>query len=282
MKSIAIVSCDKWKDRIVEDKLLRDSLISKGYDAKIISWEDKTIDYSKYSAVILKSVWGYQNNYSEFKNWLLKLKRNNVLLLNSPDIVLNNIRKDKQFEILDNNDIPHIETKFIYSPRSIGDIDRVSVIKPIISGSGENTYLVRSNEDIDSINFDFAYREDNGIMLEPFIEEVRNGELSCIYIDGVNTHNMIRYPGVFTERKRPVMAGPIPMEAYELARKVSSLKEYEGYLYMRVDMVIKDKKPMIMEVELAEPDLLFKYMSDEELKSEGIDKLSNGLVRRIK
>ena len=281
MKKIAIVSCNKWKGVITEDILLRDSLRNMGYSAEIISWEDKRVDYSEYDAMILRSVWGYQDNYSEFKNWLLMVKKNNILLLNDPDIVLNNIRKDKQFEILDNNGIPHIDTRFIHSKEDIGNISSRSVIKPIISGSGENTYLVSSNEELDGINLDFMNREDNGLMLQPFVEEIQNGELSVIYIDGVNTHNMVRYPGVLAGRQRPKLTSFIPRNASDLAKRISELKEYRGYLYMRVDMVMKENNPLIMEVELAEPDLLFKYIENESVKSDGINTLSESLVRRL-
>ena len=282
MKKIAIVSCNKWMGIITEDKLLRDSLIDKGYRAEIVSWEDKSIDFSKYSSVIIRSVWGYQNNYSEFKKWLLNLKKNNVLVFNDPDIILDNVRKDKQFEILDNNGIPHIETRFIYNPNDIGVINGQTVIKPIISGSGENTYLVSNNDDLNGINFDYASMEDNGIMLEPFVKEVANGEISSIYIDGVNTHNMIRYPGVFAEKRRPCLISEVPSRAQDLAKRISNLKEYRGYLYMRVDMVMVNSNPLVMEVELAEPDLLFKYISDDKVRDEGIEHLSSSLIRRMK
>ena len=253
-----------------------------GYEAEIISWEDKNIYYREYSALILRSVWGYQNNYSEFKAWLLMLKKNNITLFNHPDIVLNNIRKDKQFELLDQNGIPHIDTRFIYNTEEIGNISSKSVIKPIISGSGENTYLVSSNEELSGINLDFMDREDNGLMVQPFVSEIQNGELSIIYIDGVNTHNMIRYPGVLAGRKRPALTSFVPRSASDLAKRVSDLKEYRGYLYMRVDMVMKENKPLIMEVELAEPDLLFKYIENEAIKKDGINTLSESLVRRLK
>ena len=101
MKKIAIVSCDKWKDKILEDKLILQNLLSKGYDASIISWEDNSIDFKQFDVMLLRSVWGYQNKYSEFKKWLIDIKNNSILLLNDADIVLSNIRKDIQFKVLD-------------------------------------------------------------------------------------------------------------------------------------------------------------------------------------
>lgn len=50
---------------------------------------------------------------------------------------------------------------------------------------------------------------------------------------------------------------------------------------MRVDIVLHNNKPMIMEVELAEPDLLFKFISDEKKKTESMNQFAKKLIRRI-
>lgn len=68
----------------------------------------------------------------------------------------------------------------------------------------------------------------------------------------------------------------------ELAEKVSILEEYKDYLYMRVDIVLHNNTPLIMEVELAEPDLLFKYIEDEKIREDNMSYFSKRLVRRIK
>ena len=103
MKKVAIVSCDKWQKKITEDLLLEKELIINNIDAEIISWEDKSIDYSKYDCLILRSVWGYQDKYLEFREWLQMIKNKNILLLNHPDIIINNIQKNKQCSILEKN-----------------------------------------------------------------------------------------------------------------------------------------------------------------------------------
>ena len=291
MKKIAIVSCNKWQNKIEEDKLLQSALIQSGYNTNIISWEDPNVNYDEYMALILRSAWGYQNNYLEFKTWLNMIKQNQILLLNSPELILNNIRKDKQFELLSKYEIPIIPTEFIYKLEDLFDDikfdeKKPKVLKPIISGSGENTFLVGSNE---SLNIDKIIKsfekiikcEDNGIMLQPYIKEVQNGEFACVYIDGVNIHNMMRYPGIFTKREKPVYLSNIPEAVKKLADKVSKIEEYSNHLYMRIDIVLHNNKPMIMEIELAEPDLLFKFIPDEKLKNESMNQFAKKLVRRI-
>ena len=291
MKKIAIVSCNKWQCKIKEDLLLQSALIKSGYNADIISWEDENVNYKEYMALILRSAWGYQNNYLEFKSWLNMINQNKILLLNTSELILNNIKKDKQFELLSSHKIPLIPTKFFYRLEDLfGDIDfnknKSKVIKPIISGSGDNTFLVKDPKslDIDKIINPFEKIikcEDNGIMLQPYIKEVQNGEFACVYIDGKNTHNMMRYPGVFTNKKKPIYLATIPESVKKLADKVSKIEEYSNYLYMRVDIILHNNKPMLMEVELAEPDLLFKYIPDEKLRNESINQFAKKLIRRI-
>ncbi len=281
MKKTGIVSCDKWKGIIEEDIFLRDSLKEVGYNSEIISWQDKNVDYQDYECLILRSVWGYQNDYSKFKEWLLFLRENNIKLFNDIDIILNNIKKDLQFDILDRNSIIHIPTKFIKTHKEINEISSIevgSVIKPIISGSGNNTFRLTGDKtelnkkiiniaDVSTVYEEILKNSDNGLMIQPYIEEVKKGEYACIYINGINTHNMLRFPGIFTDKRKPVFIDNLPVDVQALANKVSLIDEYSNYLYLRVDVAYNQGVPVIMEVELAEPDLLTRYIKNPEIKT---------------
>jgi len=289
---VGIVSCDKWINKIKEDLFLQKELLNNGIDSQIISWEDQSVDYSEFKCLILRSVWGYQNNYIQFREWLLYLKDNDIAIYNDVDMIMNNIRKDKQFEILDRNSIPHIPTSII---RNLNDLtilyesDGSKVIKPLISGSGQNTYLIDSNNR-SILKEDNGFREmlssiiaqkENGIILQPYISEISNGEYACIFIDGINTHNMLRFPGIFSEKKSPIYIEGVPENVKKLAHSVSMIPEFSNYLYMRVDIVVSNNEPKIMEVELAEPDLLIKYISDENIQKQAIKTFAKKIERRI-
>ncbi len=290
MKNVGIISCDKWMNKITEDLLLKQELMNNNINAKIISWEDMTIDYSKFDCLILRSAWGYQDKYLKFKEWLQMIKNKNILLLNYPDIIINNIQKNKQFNILERNNIPFIHTSFVYNEDDLLErlnLNPLIVVKPIISGSGKNTYLINRDDLLNLRNIlnklkNIFIQNDNGIMIQPYINGIENGEYSCIFIDGINTHNMLRFPGIFSEKKRPIYLSDIPHCVKKIANDVSKLEEFTGYLYMRVDIVLQDGNPIIMEVELAEPDLLFKYIEYDKVRDRGIKLLSKSIVRRIK
>ena len=288
MKKIGIVSCDKWKDKIKEDLLLQKELIKNGIDAEIISWQNNEINYDKYNCLILRSVWGYQDCYEKFKEWLLFVKSNNITIFNDVNIILDNIRKDVQFEILKKYSISYIPTTIIRDSIDWNKLDfygKKIVIKPIISGSGNNTYQFDLKEEIDNgIREKYEtilQQSDNGLMIQPFVSGIINGEYSCVFIDGINTHNMLRFPGILGEKRRAEYLTTVPKSVLDLAIQVSKIPEFSGYLYARIDIVLENNKPYIMEVELTEPDLLIKYISDEEIQGQVLNKLVKKIERRI-
>ena len=298
MKKVGIVSCDKWIDKLEEDNNLKNALINLGIDAKIISWQQPLEE--KYDLLVLKSVWGYQNFYKEFKNWLLYVKNNNIPLVNDVDMVLNNIMKDIQFNILEKNNVDFIDTIFLDQSKLLNKNifemldDKSYVFKPTISGSGENTYLVTNSNDKsvpntiqkeDIVKIYNKMLDDNSdckIMIQPFISEISNGEYSCIFIDRKLTHTMLRFPNIFHEKRRPYLVDNVPDSIIQLARVVERIKEFNNYLYMRVDMVLVNSKAKIMEVELADPDLLTKYIDDSNVKSNVIKTFAKKIERRVR
>ena len=112
-KKVAIVSCDKWVGKVKEDELLKFELNKLLVDVDIISWQDKTVDYSKYDAVVIRSLWGYQDYIEEFMEYLDKLKKDKVKVFNNVEILKDNLNKYEQFKILDKYEIPHIKTFFL-------------------------------------------------------------------------------------------------------------------------------------------------------------------------
>ena len=274
MKKVAIVSNNTFKNKIDEDNNLKRELEIRGIPADIISWEDTTVNYSQYSLLVLRSVWGYQNNYKNFIKWLDFLKQFKIPIYNSVDIIKNNIRKDVQFGILDKNDIPHVPTVFVKDDLDLSLLKEGSIVKPIVSGSGEKTYKCEE-ADLLTIN-NLLHDKDNGLMIQPYIEEVKNGEYSIIFIDKENTHNMIRTPGIFTPKKKPFRVYDVPERVITLGERVRDIKDYQDALYMRVD-IVDAKEPMVMEVELAEPDLLTRHIiSDRPIK-----RLAKAIQRRL-
>lgn len=274
MKKVGLVSNNKYLNKISEDLTLKKTLTNDGINAEIISWEYPNNNYYAYDCLIVRSVWGYHNNYPAFKKWLQFIKDMGIPIYNSTDIIQQNIRKDLQFDILDRNGISHVDTIFQKGTIDYSMVGENKVIKPIISGGGDNTY---KSDEVNLHNLESIIKEEeNGIMIQPYEKAIEKGEFSIIYIDGENTHNMIRFPGVLYKKAKPYEIKDIPNSIIELANQVKNIPEYKDVLYMRVDIIDEDN-PKVMEVELTEPDLLTRNI----VSTEPIKKLSRGIRRRI-
>ena len=47
---IGLVSCNRWLGKVYDDLLLQKAFLDAGFKAELISWQDSTIDFSKYES----------------------------------------------------------------------------------------------------------------------------------------------------------------------------------------------------------------------------------------
>lgn len=292
-KSVAILSSKKWQNKVTDDILLKQELIKSNFNATIIAW-DETNDYSKYDTVIIRSIWGYEEDIEKFEKFLDTLTKNNIIILNSISIMKNNYYKEKQFELLDKYDIPHIKTVFI--PKNTKDIislvkeniEGEMIIKPSISASGKNTYLLNSNSkrkniiSLNDVNLKFEeINKTTSLMLQPFIKEIDDGEISLIYIDGKFSHAIKRFPNIFNDTKGVSYLADVPKKLLDLGNRILEIKEYQRSLYERIDVVKKDNEYIVMELELVEPALFIKEVSNKSIQKKILAKFALSIKNKL-
>lgn len=278
---IAIVSSYDNCSKISEDILLVTAFNDIGVDADIVAWDDSAIDWGIYDGTVLRSAWDYHTKYDSFIKWLGILDSKNIPLINNTKIIRWNTRKDLQLSTLNDMGLPIIP----YIISNYSDINYKTfakhlnadtlVIKPVVSASGNNTFLLNSSGEKPSV-------KDQPFIIQPFIENIKNGEYALIFIDGVYSHAVIRFPGILSEKKSSIYVdkADVPEYALSLAMKCSNnIKNYFGQYpaYARYDIV----DGYIMEVELAEPDLMTRCIPNEADKKSIMNNLAMAIVKRI-
>ena len=273
-KKIAIVSCDKWMGKVKEDELIKFELNKLFVDVDIISWQDCTIDYKKYDAVIIRSLWGYQDYIEEFISYLDRLKKYKIKVFNDVNILKSNLNKYEQFMLLDKYEIPHIETFFI-EKNELDKIEQINkdykdlVVKPIISGSGNNTYVIsdtiRKNNinihDVSNIYASILNDVNNYLMVQPFVKEIDDGEISIVLFDNKISHAVVRNTSIFNNKSsiRVLELDALDNNMKKIVEKCSKIHEYSDALYMRVDIIKNNDSYKVMELELVEPQLFLGF-----------------------
>lgn len=255
-KTINIVSSNKYKNKIKEDLILQKYLLKEGYHTKIISFED---NYQGNDLNIIRSVWGYHHNVERFLKFI-----NNNKTINNKDIIINNINKKKQYQILKENDITVIDTIFLDNIKGYKYNGKRLVIKPVISASGDNTFIISNVNDLDNV------KELTNIMIQPFISSVTAGEISIIVIDKKIKYGIKRFPGVFTKYKKEeyISINNLDKSIIDTANNIILIKEYKEALFMRIDFIFDNNCYKVMEVELVDPNLFIETINDKKLKKE--------------
>ena len=275
--NIYIASSEKHVGKIQEDIYLRDAYRHRGFSCEILTLRN-IVEISKpFDLVILKSIWGYHFYHEEFLKQLSRFRKNNIKLVNDYDFIFWNIDKYQYLSDLSSaNTVPTTLLSFKNTKKG-GDIENmilqankilntdVLVIKPCISESG---YLVlkydktKDNTDTVALLQKNKYIE---FIAQPYRPDILAGELSVVIINGNIMYGVNRFPGVFTEKKN--------LE-YLNERKISKLIKDQVALLnnffvnkfnslpkiYRVDFVKNNSYYEIMEIELIDPDLFFRFI----------------------
>ena len=262
-KRIIIASSNKYVNKVKEDINLCYYLLKNGIYSEIKDWKNISNDEN----IIIRSVWGYQNEIDDFNKFLSNRKG---ITINSVDILNKNISKKEQYELFKKYNISCIDTQFVYDIKDI-DIKEKSVLKPIISASGNNTYIINSNDDI---------KEDlsKGYMVQPYIEEINNGEYSIILFEKELVYGIRRYPGIFTNRQSVEYISDIDDNIKSIINDINKIDEYNDYVFMRVDIV--DNK--VIEIELLDSQLFIETIPDKNKRIDIYVKLVNIIRERLK
>lgn len=292
---VAILVSSSWKNKVSDDLLLELSLLNNNIYPTLVSY-DKPHDYQKYKLVIIRSIWGYEHNIDYFLELLNNLNKNNIPILNDYDIILNNFNKENQILLLDKYHIPHIDTTII--DKNTNDIKSIIsklntkelVIKPSISASGNNTYLISDNHtrknviSLDKINEIYHdINKNTSLIVQPFIKEIDNGEISLIYINGQYTHAILRFPSIFNNKSsiKYIPKEELDNSVFDIAKKVLNIKEYQNNLYERIDIIKIDNKYYIMEIELIEPDLFIRRIDNKDIQNNILNNISNSIKDKL-
>lgn len=252
-----------------DDLLSVPFLADAGIEVLPIIWETSGLDeLMSCSGFIFRSVWNYHRQYQKFLSWCEKLETLNVPIFNSPEIMKWNIRKDYLLELAQKGVLVP-QTRILHGIDGIEhamasfDCEQL-VVKPTISLNGHDTYLF-SATDLEGIRK--ACKDiltERTVILQEYLREITTGgELSFIFFNGEFSHVLRKIPAKGEFRIHVEYGGnriAFSPTADQVAQARGILKASElDTLYARVDVVEKDKKLYLIELELLDPMLYLGY-----------------------
>ncbi len=293
---IFIASSGKHIGKVEEDIYIRDTFRKNGIVSEISSLKEIVNISKSNDMVILKSIWGYHLDYMKFIDDISNLKKNGVRLINDYGFIFWNIDKSKYLDELHYiNVIPtaplqlegidtivEIKDVILENSRKFGT--DTLVIKPCISESGYLTFKYDTNKNNETITTILKNNKQLNFIAQPYRSSILEGELSVIIINGVSLYGIMRFPGILNDKLDPsyIKLANVPLAIQE---EIVTLKNFFlrkfGRLpnICRVDFLKRNPSYEILEVELIDPDLFFRYIP-ESMKNKTAAMLYKSLANR--
>lgn len=276
---IALVNDHRWIDPVqpdayartilAEDRYLVDAFHALGIDSARVDWADPGVDWAGFDAALIRQTWDYFDRFEAFGAWLDRAEQA-TRLVNPARVVRWNWNKRYLVELSEAG-VPTVPTRLVDrsdAPPDLGDLMDLhgydeAVIKPAVSGAGRETHRLSRRRVEDEPELWNRLVAQEAMLLQPFMPEIMaSGEVSLVVIDGEITHAVrkLAAPDEFRvqDDHGGTVTGHIPTDTeIEIARHALTATP-EPVAYARVDLVATATGPVVMELELIEPELFFR------------------------
>jgi glutathione synthase/RimK-type ligase-like ATP-grasp enzyme len=251
-----------------DDQPLAAALAAMGYRVEPEPWTDIDPTHLDAEPVILRSTWDYHRIPTMFTAWLAAMADANRPLLNPAGVVRDNIDKI-YLQRLEQAGIAIPATRWIEKPdaESLAAILaeqgwRQAVIKPRIAATAYGTFLIAA--DAMPAEEDLAPARASGALVQEFVPEISSGEVSLVYAGGEFSHAVVKRATGGDFRVQKDFGGVVEVvtpSATILAFGSAVVATVPASCaYARVDVVETSRGPLLMELELIEPELYFSIV----------------------
>ena len=268
--NIAFVTSTAHPDLTPDDRLAVAQLERRHARVTAAIWNDPSIDWAAFDAIIIRSTWDYHHRAAEFRAWIDALEAAGAPMWNPPAVLRWNMEKT-YLRDLERAGVPIVPTEWLEqgtNPDLGGLLAKRgwmdAVVKPVISAAATRTWRV-SHATVLDVGVQFAESLDAGdVMVQPFMPEIQTrGEWSLMFIDGDFSHAVRKMPieGDFRVQTgfggRSITDQP-DGEVIRAARRVLDVAP-SPWLYARVDGIETDAGFVLLELEMLEPALFFSH-----------------------
>ena len=270
---VALATQSALPELCADDRLLVPALAAHGVHAVAAVWDDPSVDWTTFDAVVIRSCWDYHLKHDAFLAWIAHLERAGVAVWNLPAVIRWNAEKTylRDLEALGVRVVP---TRWIEAASTalLSDVLRdagwdAAVVKPAISASAHETWRTSRETSVRDESRFRAMTARGRVLVQPFMEAiVADGEWSLVFIGGEFSHAMLKRARSGDFRVQSEHGGSASRGdpgAHVVGQARHALHTGSGdSLYARVDGCVVRGEFVLMELELIEPLLYFAEHPD--------------------
>jgi hypothetical protein len=258
-----------------DDADLVGALRQRGLHARWLSWDDPaTLDAD---LVILRATWDYTERLAEFLTWTNRVTN----LLNAPRVVEWN--SDKRYLLdLAAAGVPTVPSRFYAPDETVGELPKGElVVKPAVGAGSVGAQRFTDPGDARS-HAQSLQGTGRAVLVQPYDARISDGETALVFLNGVQSHAFTKGPLLPPPGGKPAMddSGTFAEEVLHpaepdfelwdvghaaLAAAASAVGvEPDEFLYARVDVIGGGDDPRLLELELVEPSLGWRQLTESE------------------
>jgi glutathione synthase/RimK-type ligase-like ATP-grasp enzyme len=286
---VALATSADWPELAPDDRLIAPALARAGVESRIAIWNDPTVAWKQFDLIVIRSCWDYHDDLSRWLAWIdvVGARGANARLRNPAPVLHWNARKTYLRE-LGARGVPVVPTIWL------GDAELSSwtavktalqaapwddvVLKPAVSAGALGTFRVQrqalSSSEVALTEALFEWKRRAPVLVQPYLADIGiGGEWSLLFFGGRMSHAVLKRPapGDFRVQERhggSTFSAVAPEGLVHVAaRAIAAVSEAMGassitpgpgassLLYARVDLVVSDGAPLLIELELIEPAL---------------------------
>ncbi len=195
---VVLATAADQPDITASDRLYADALERRGCRVVGAPWDGPRQAFEGAAAVVLRSTWGYYRTVDAFRAWTETVAATSRLF-NPLALVRWNLRKDYVGKLAAAG-VRVPGTHFVAcEAAAIGKVFaetgwRRAVVKPATGASGYSVELIERDEVAASVGRLAAEARETGVLVQAFLPEIAEGELSLVYFDGVFSHAIRKRP----------------------------------------------------------------------------------------
>ena len=261
---VALVTCADERYQEPEVHVAADALRAAGVSTDVVSW-DEDRDWGAYELVVVRTPWDYFDRVTQFLDWAARVERE-TSLVNPADVLRWNSHKGYLAEFTAKS-VPTVPTRLVPGP-STDVADQIRevpweeiVVKPAVDGGARHAW--RGRRDDPSLSRVAERLTEHGdVVVQPFVPAIVDGERSLVFLGGRFSHAVRKVPKAGDYRSQRHLGGrevDHEPDSAELQVALAAMAAAPGRLtYARVDLVDWEGAPVLIELEVIEPDLFLR------------------------
>ena len=262
---IALVTSSEMSEPDVDESLLLPLLPG----AALVAWEDQTVDWAGYDAVILRSTWNYTDHLEDFLEWAERVAA--VTRLVNPLSVIRWNTDKRYLAQLEGAGFAVVPTAYIAPGETAADgaLTGSIVVKPTVGAGSKGAALFRDDAAAARRHVAALHAAGKTAMIQPYLDRVdADGETALVYVGGAFSHAARKAPilsrsmewstGLYADEEivsTTATAAERSLADAIVAALPTLVPGGDDVAYARVDLLPTASGPVVLELELTEPSL---------------------------